>query len=555
MTGFFLSSLTVGLGANAVVEGGISISIGSGPVTTGTTLTASVSGVQNGQLVEWGFQDDGADIAASEGSGTWPQTIDYSVAIGAIAEGSAVRAWMAVDGGDRVFSAARTLRPLLPVAGAGPEVSVTVGEEFTPVDLIANWTLNGNTMSWRVEPDLPDEELSVDPATAQLSGAIGAVLAQTTYTLIGTDAYGVETSGTFTLAAVAAPVVNNPVVSDTTYTDGVDGNPATAALLALIGDYQGSLPLILSLGSGTAIGQADRNNLIDQSGGTGMLEYLQVSAFTFNSGNFSLPFTDNAARELFGVVHEDGGTGASSVFQIPVTNLAPATTSGGSFATASDLFETGTITSTEVSDTMNIGTPSAGREVLFLVGMEGNTGRAAGFDFTVNGTSHEGGSNELASNFQSNATAIGFNVPVAAGTTATVGLTQGTSGSSTANTIIAIPHTGSVVDSLTDYVAVGTALTGSIATSAGGTLHILLFGRDDNFDNGTITITDPSGATLETTIVSANDIQSGEHPINVNSGRAYVKLENTSAGTTTINLATTATAPSRWNMIAVALDN
>ncbi|MEO0720851.1 MAG: hypothetical protein AAFY43_01745 [Pseudomonadota bacterium] len=275
---------------------------------------------------------------------------------------------------------------------------------------------------------------------------------------------------------------------------------------------------------------------------------LTLSAAASDSDDFSgdLDFTGTNITDV-------AGNAFPTFADQDVTNNVSPPASG--FATASDLFETGTITSTEVSDTMDIGTPSADREVLFLVGMEGNNGKAAGFDFTVNGTSHEGGPNELASNFQSNATAIGFNVPVAAGTTATVGLTQGTSGSSTANTIIAIPHTGSVVDSVTDYEVLGDPLTQTITTASGGTLHILLFGRDESFDNGTITITDPSGATLETTIVAANDIQSGEHPSNTNSGRAYVKLENTSTGTTTINLATTATSPSRWNMIAVALDN
>ncbi|MEL6952854.1 MAG: SwmB domain-containing protein [Pseudomonadota bacterium] len=244
------------------------------------------------------------------------------------------------------------------------------------------------------------------------------------------------------------------------------------------------------------------------------------------------------------------GNAVASFSALPVTNTVPS----GGFATASDIWTQGSISASEVSSSMAVGTASAGRKVLFLVGMEGGTGKSPNFDFTVNSTSYEGGTEELSSNFANGASAIAFDVPLPTGGTATVGLTHGTSGSSIANTVIAVPHTGTVTGHATDY-KIGTNLTATLNTAAGGTLHILLFGRDESFDNGTITINDPSGATLETTIVSAGDILNGAHPENANSGHAYVKLENTQAGTTTIDLSTTASSPSRWNMIAVALDN
>lgn len=282
--------LGLGTGLTSVgsrVVAGVRVSIGSGPVITGTELTANVSGLEGGETVTYQWTDDGGNISGATSS-------TYTPAIGtdSVADASAIGVTITVDGGDPISSGTRQIRYAagsvtegtldaltidddsadidfasdftttnltgsyvitgLPsglvddgdgtasgtpdgapetasitvtftdqygrtivgsyslttayraqaTSGADLDLSFTEDEAITPTDLTANWTTNGNTLTYAVDETLPTG-LSVDSA-GELTGTPIAASADDTYTLRGTDEYGRETTDTFTLEVPAA---------------------------------------------------------------------------------------------------------------------------------------------------------------------------------------------------------------------------------------------------------------------------------------------------------------------------------------------------------------
>lgn len=87
--------------------------------------------------------------------------------------------------------------------GADLDLSFAVDEAITATDLTANWTANGNTLTYAITGTALPAGLSVDSA-GELTGTPTVLTADATYTLRGTDEYGRTTDDTFTLEVVAA---------------------------------------------------------------------------------------------------------------------------------------------------------------------------------------------------------------------------------------------------------------------------------------------------------------------------------------------------------------
>lgn len=98
-----------------------SVSIGSGPFTTGTELTATVSGLEGGETVTYQWQDDGVNITGATSS-------TYTAAIGtdSVADESAISVQITVDGGDPINSASRTITRVAPTT-----TGLLVAQTFT----------------------------------------------------------------------------------------------------------------------------------------------------------------------------------------------------------------------------------------------------------------------------------------------------------------------------------------------------------------------------------------------------------------------------------------
>jgi len=87
--------------------------------------------------------------------------------------------------------------------GTDLDLSFTVDEAITATDLTANWTTNGNTLTYAITGAALPAGLSVDSA-GELTGTPTVLTADATYTLRGTDEYGRTTDDTFTLEVVEA---------------------------------------------------------------------------------------------------------------------------------------------------------------------------------------------------------------------------------------------------------------------------------------------------------------------------------------------------------------
>ena len=94
----------IGICFKRFVAGGLSVSIGSGPFTTGTTLTATVNGLQGGETVAYQWTDDGVNIPGATAS-------SYTASIGTdgVAELSQMRVSITVNGGNPIQSAPRQI--------------------------------------------------------------------------------------------------------------------------------------------------------------------------------------------------------------------------------------------------------------------------------------------------------------------------------------------------------------------------------------------------------------------------------------------------------------
>jgi hypothetical protein len=213
------------------------------------------------------------------------------------------------DGGVTRYRSAPIRHPL-PTTGDPLDLSFTETSGGTQ-DLLANWTTNGNTLTLvSVTPALPtDVEISSAGSLTVPDGL--PIAADDTYTLTMVDAYGRETSGTFTLEITQGTIAVDPSVSSPSYTAPSGGTPAS---ITVPGSYTGGDTLTLYGVTGTEAIVVTEAQLIAGAGGTNTSEFFSVSAFSFADGSFDLTgLTDEDADAVVFVVVEDNNGGSSGL--------------------------------------------------------------------------------------------------------------------------------------------------------------------------------------------------------------------------------------------------
>lgn len=103
---------------------------------------------------------------------------------------------------DSVFSLDTAYRTQATAAGALGPFSFNLDSAITPQDLSADFTANGNTLTYSVSPTLPSG-LSL-ATNGILSGTPTVESASTSYTVTGQDEYGRTTTSAFSLEVVSA---------------------------------------------------------------------------------------------------------------------------------------------------------------------------------------------------------------------------------------------------------------------------------------------------------------------------------------------------------------
>ena len=215
--------------------------------------------------------------------------------------------------------------------GADLDLSFVEDSAITSTNLVANWTTNGNTLTFvSVAPALP-AGLSVN-AAGSMTGTPTTPTADATYTLTMQDEYGRQTSDTFTLQITeASGAAVNPTLATATFTPGGSGTPPT---LAITGNYTGAQPLVVNIafGRSSLSFAVTGGQLTAMSGGTGVVAFAD-NPVPVVSGAFSLNVTLTEAdlaivTTLSGMalvdrialhVRESGNTGVSSIQTVNIT--------------------------------------------------------------------------------------------------------------------------------------------------------------------------------------------------------------------------------------------
>lgn len=106
-----------------------SVDIGSGPLTTGTLLTASVTGLQGGEVVTYQWTDDGVNITGATAS-----TYTATIGTDGIADASSIRCVVTIDGQDYTSSSrqitAASSAPTISIDSIGPQDATTGAVPF-----------------------------------------------------------------------------------------------------------------------------------------------------------------------------------------------------------------------------------------------------------------------------------------------------------------------------------------------------------------------------------------------------------------------------------------
>ena len=171
-----------------------SVSIGTGAFTTGTLLTASVSGLVGGETVTYQWTDDGGNITGATSS-------TYTPAIGTdgIADASQINVSVTVDGGDPFTASNREIRY---AAGSVTESALadwTIDDDVLNVSLVSDFTTTNLTGSY-VIASLPAG--AVDDGDGTISGTATGSPATTAFTCTFTDQYGRTIVGSYSIDTV-----------------------------------------------------------------------------------------------------------------------------------------------------------------------------------------------------------------------------------------------------------------------------------------------------------------------------------------------------------------
>jgi hypothetical protein len=173
---------------------GFRVNIGSGPFTTGTELTATVTGLSGGETVTYQWTDDGANIAGATSS-------TYTAAIGtdSVADASQIGVTITVDGGDPITSGARQIQY---APGSVTESSLsdwTIDDDTLNVNLASDFTTTNLTGSY-VITGLPSG--AVDDGDGTISGTADGTPETASITCTFTDQYGRTIVGSYSVDTV-----------------------------------------------------------------------------------------------------------------------------------------------------------------------------------------------------------------------------------------------------------------------------------------------------------------------------------------------------------------
>lgn len=194
----------------------ISASIGSGAFTTGATLTATVNGLEGGEVVTYQWQDDGANITGATSS-------TYTAAIGtdSVADASAIRCVITVDGGDPINSNSRIIR-----YAEGTAPAIADGQTWTVDDTAVSidGSASGANLTFSYAMSGSSDEVTINASTGLITGtntfATAGASGSGTATVTATDQYGTEYQDTFTWSYALRAQATGGADLDLSYEEG-----------------------------------------------------------------------------------------------------------------------------------------------------------------------------------------------------------------------------------------------------------------------------------------------------------------------------------------------
>lgn len=322
--------LGLGLGRGGGNAAAFTVSIGSGPFTTGTELTAVITPDPAPATPTYQWTDDGVNIAGATSA-------SYTPAIGtdSVADASLIRCVVTI-GGEDYTSPARQIRYAAGTFGALTNQSFT---DDTGNQTYTHAAATGTGLTWTYAASGLISGVTYDAAARTFTFDTDALAIQsgTTITVTATDQYGRAATGsprTFTLAITEAPVATNPVLASVTFSSPGSGLPQQ---LALSYSYPNdpapdTLRLIVATrNGGSALSAAQL------LAGTGtFLERVVVNPFTASTFTFTgFTATSEAATAVDVILAEVNNGGQSAVVTEAVSNLDFTTETRVSIATNS----------------------------------------------------------------------------------------------------------------------------------------------------------------------------------------------------------------------------
>jgi len=316
-----------------------SVSIGSGPFTTGTELTATVNGLEGGETVTYQWTDDGVKISGATAS-------TYTAAIGtdSVADASQIRCVAIVDGGDPITSAAREIRY---AAGSVTESALadwTIDDAALNIDFTSDFTTTNLTGSY-VITGLPDGV--VDDGDGTISGTVdGSTETPGTQsvTVTFTDHYGRTIVGSYAPDTVYRTAATGGADLDLSFEE--DSAITATDLLqnwTLNGNTPASFTITPSLPEDLEANISGSEILLSGTALTPVADDTYTLEVTFDYGRtesdtFTLEITEVAAASNPDVV--------SAGYTAPSAGAAAAISIGGSYTGADTLTVYG-VTGTE----------------------------------------------------------------------------------------------------------------------------------------------------------------------------------------------------------------
>jgi hypothetical protein len=214
-----MMALGLNLARRPIVGGAsFSASIGSGDVVTGTELTATVNGLQGGEVVTYQWTDDGADI-----SGATSSTYTVAIGTGSVADASQIRCVATVDGTPYTSAARRVVY----AAGSFGALSNQSFEEDNGDETYVFDAATGTGLTWTYSLVSPPSGVTINSGTRTITFDTDALAVQsgTAIGVAAVDQYGRAATGsprsfdlTITEADTTAPTISDVSVSDITAT-------------------------------------------------------------------------------------------------------------------------------------------------------------------------------------------------------------------------------------------------------------------------------------------------------------------------------------------------